>query len=74
MTNLELLEGETTTSTNLAVVLDGRAADDRAESLNRARGNSSSLGNASLAAAELTTGLVEVGAHAGLPLLAEMVL
>lgn len=73
MSNLELLKGETPASADLAVVLDGRAADDRAEKVDRAGGDGSGLGDASLAAAELTAGLVEVRPHAGLPLLAEMV-
>lgn len=71
--NLELLNGESTTSTNATVVLDGRAADNGADEVDGTGSDSSSLGNTGLSATKLTTGLVEVSPHAALPLLAEMV-
>jgi len=70
---LELLEGESTASTNATVVLDGGAADNGAEEVDGAGSDSSGLRDTGLSAAKLTTGLVEVSPHAALPLLAEMV-
>lgn len=71
--NLKLLDGESTTSTNATVVLDGGAANDGAEEIDGAGSDSGGLGDAGLSAAKLATGLVEVCPHAALPLLAEMV-
>jgi len=72
-TNLELLEGETTTCPDAAVVLDTGASNNRAEEVDGTGSNSTRLGDACLATTELTAGLVEVGPHATLPLLAEVV-
>jgi hypothetical protein len=71
-TNLQLLKGETTTGADAAVVLDGGASNNRAKEVDGTGSNSSRLGDAGLTTAELATGLVEVGPHAALPLLAEV--
>ena len=55
---LQLLEGETTSSTNAAVVLDGWATDDWSQLVNWARGDSCGLGETSIAASELATWLL----------------
>lgn len=70
---LELGQGEPTTLTNLPVVSHGLAADCGAEEVERAHAQSSGLGLASLAAAELAPRLIEPGAHPLLPVLPEMV-
>lgn len=56
-TYLELSEGETTTSTNAAVVLDGGAADDRSQLVDGARGDLGSLGLTGISARLLLAGL-----------------
>jgi hypothetical protein len=71
-TNLQLLKGETTTGADATVVLDGGASNNRAKEVDGTGSNSSRLGDAGLATAELATGLVEVGPDAALPLLAEV--
>lgn len=54
---LELSEGETTASTDLAVVLDGRASDDRAKLVDGAGGSGGSLGLTSDSAGSLLASL-----------------
>lgn len=54
---LQLLKGETTTSTNPAVVLDGGASDDRAKLVNRAGSNSGGLCESGISTAKLAAGL-----------------
>lgn len=54
---LQLLNGETTSSTNATVVLDGWATDDWSQLVNWARGDSCGLGKTSIAASELATWL-----------------
>ena len=56
---LELSKGETAASTDLAVVLDGRASHDRAQLVDGARGESGSLGLTSGASRSLLPGLVQ---------------
>lgn len=70
--SLQLFQSETTSSLDLHVVLDGRAADDRAQQLSRARTSSGSLGSAGNTASLLLAGLIEPGLDATLPLLVEM--
>lgn len=55
---LQLSEGETTASTNAAVVLDRGAANDGAELVGRAGSDSSGLSNAGIATALLLAGLL----------------
>jgi hypothetical protein len=70
---LKFLKSETTTSTKLGVVLDGRAADSRAQkSINRSRSDASSLLDACNSSRLLAAGLVEPGLYAALPVLAEV--
>ena len=71
---LELSEGESTALTDLAVVADGLATDGGAEEGKGTDTEDSSLLRAGLAATKLASGLVEPGAHAQLPVLAEVVL
>ena len=74
-TYLELLKGEATTSTELGVVLDGGAADGRADqAIDGARGNAGSLLDTRDTAGLLATGLVQPGLDARLPVLAEVLL
>lgn len=54
---LQLSEGETATSTNTAVVLDGRAADDWPQSVDWTRSDLGGLLVTGIAAALLATGL-----------------
>lgn len=56
-TNLQLLEGETTSGTDAAVVLDGWTADNWSQLIHWARGNSGGLGETSIAASQLATWL-----------------
>ena len=70
---LELIQGEATALTELAVVADGLAADGGAEELKGADAKGCGLGLAGGAAAELAAGLVEPGADAALPVLPEVV-
>ena len=70
--SLELLKGEATASTDLAVVLDSLATDSRAEGLSGAGGNEGGLGSTGVAAALLLASLVEPGPDAAGPLLVEM--
>ena len=72
--SLKLLQGETSTSTDLAVVLDSGSTDNGSEQLKRARSNESGLLGSGSASAHLLTSLVEVSAHTLLPVLSEMVL
>jgi hypothetical protein len=55
---LELSEGETTTGTDTAVVLDGRASDNGTQLVNRTGSNSSRLGDAGLTTTVLPAGLL----------------
>lgn len=71
--SLELLLGETTTSTELHVVALGGASNGGAEELSRAESSLDGLGLAMEAARVLLAGLVEPGLHTGLPILAEVV-
>lgn len=70
---LELSKSESTSLADLDVVSDGGRTDGRAEKLERTHTELGGLGGASLAAAEFAPGLVEPGAHAALPVLAEVV-
>lgn len=70
--SLQLVQGEATAGTDLAVVLDGGAADGGAEGLDGAGGNEGGLGDTGGAAALLAAGLVEPGPDAAGPLLVEM--
>jgi hypothetical protein len=72
-TNLQLLKGKTTTGAGATIVLDGGASNNRAKEIDGTGGNVNRLGDASLAAAKLAAGLIEVCPHATLPLLAEVV-
>lgn len=54
---LQLVQRETTTGTNTAVVLDGWAADDWAQAVDWARGDFGSFGKASISASELAARL-----------------
>lgn len=54
---LELSQSEATTGADAAVVLDGRASDNRSELVDRARGQSGGLGLTSSASSRLLTGL-----------------
>lgn len=72
-TNLEFLKGEATTSSELGVVLDGRATDGGAEkAINGSRSNTSSLLDACDSSGLLATGLIEPGLDTALPVLTEM--
>lgn len=54
---LQLSEGETTASTNTAVVLDGRAPDNGTQLVDGARSNGGGLGDTGLTTAVLAAGL-----------------
>jgi hypothetical protein len=54
---LELSEGETTTGTDTAVVLDGGAPDNGTQLVNRTGSNGSRLSDAGLTTTELPAGL-----------------
>lgn len=69
---LELSQGEAATSANLAVVLDGRATNGRAQQVERARGDLLGLGDTGLATQALLGRLVEPGLHTALPVLVEV--
>jgi len=56
-TDLELLEGESTASTNTAVVFDGRAPNDGAKEVDRSRSYRSNLGQTSITTTMLASGL-----------------
>ena len=70
---LQLGKSETAAFPDLAVVTNGLSTDSGAEEFKGADTKGSSLGLAGLATAELASGLVEPGAHAQLPVLAEVV-
>ena len=70
---LQLLQSETPTGTDTAVILDGWASDNWPQLVDWAGSNGSSLGDPGISPTELTAGLVEVSADAGLPLLSEVV-
>ncbi len=57
---LQLDQGETTSSSNTAVVLDRWASDNGSQLVNRSRGDCCSLRETSIAASELSAGLVVV--------------
>jgi hypothetical protein len=70
---LELLKGEATTSSELGVVLDGRATDSGAEkAIDGSRSDASSLLDACDSSRLLATGLIEPGLDTALPVLTEM--
>lgn len=69
---LELLQSETSASARAAVVLDGRALNDRSETVGRAGSNASSFGDTSITTAVLAAGLLEVHLHPALPVLVEV--
>ena len=71
---LQLSQCETTALSDLSVVTNGLSSDGRSEKSEGANTEASSLLLASLAAAKLTTRLVEPCADAQLPVLAEVVL
>lgn len=72
-TNLQFSHGETTTFADLGVVFNSLATDSRVqETINRAGRNAGSLLDSVLSASELTTGLIEPGLDAELPILSEM--
>jgi hypothetical protein len=57
---LQLGQGETTSSSYTAVVLDGWASDNRSQLVNRSRSDCCSFRETSIAASELSAGLVIV--------------
>lgn len=69
---LELGEGESAASANLAVVLDGGATDSGAEKVQRTRSQLLGLRDACLTTNLLLGGLVEPRLHKALPILVEM--
>ena len=71
--NLKLLEGKPTTGTDTTVVFDGRTPNNRTEEVDRAGSDRSSLGDTGLAAAELTSRLVEMIPNTALPFLVEVI-
>lgn len=70
--SLEFLQGKAAASSDLQVVLDGGATDDRAESISGARAGGGSLLGAGDTTGLLLAGLVEPGLDATLPLLVEV--
>lgn len=56
-TDLKLLEGKSTASTNTAVVFDSRAPNNGANEVDRSRSYRSNLGQASITTTMLTSGL-----------------
>lgn len=70
---LELSKGESTALTDLAVVANGLGTDGGAEEGERADTESSSLGLAGCASAELASWLVKPCANTALPVLPEVV-
>ena len=54
---LQLNQGETTTSTNFAVILDGRASDDRPQLVDGTGSDGSSLGLSDGTTTDLLRGL-----------------
>lgn len=72
MPYLQLLQGESSTGSGTAVVLDRRASDDRSELIDGTRCDGSGFGQTILSAARLAAGLVEVHSHAALPVLVEV--
>jgi hypothetical protein len=72
-TYLELLKSESTTSTELGVVLDGRATYGRAEkAIDGSRGDASSLLDTCDSSRLLAAGLIEPSLDTALPVLTEM--
>lgn len=69
----KLSKGETTALTNFSVVADSLGTNSRTEEGKGADAESSCLGLASRASAELASRLVKPGADTALPVLAEMV-
>lgn len=70
---LELCKREATPLADFAVVSDGLRANGRAEGCQRADTEGGCFGFAGVAAAQFASRLVEPGAHAALPVFAEMV-
>ena len=70
---LELTKGESTTFAKLAVVLNSLATDGRSEGVQRADTKGSGLDLPSVASAKFASWLIEPGADAALPVLAEMI-
>ena len=72
---LELVKGETTTSTELGVVLDGGATDGGADqAIDGARGDTGGLLDTRDTSGLLATRLVQPGLDTRLPVLAEVLL
>jgi hypothetical protein len=72
---LELLKGETTTSTELGVVLDGRATNGGADqAIDGARGDTGGLLDTRDTSGLLATRLIQPGLDTRLPVLAEVLL
>lgn len=69
---LEFLESKASTSTSTAVVLDGRALDNRSETVDWTRRNRSSLYETSGSTSGLATWLIEVNSDSSLPILVEV--
>ena len=72
--SLDLSQGETSTSSNLSVVLDGWGSDNRSEGIQWSWSNGSSLRSSSLTTGSLLTGLVKMNSNTLLPVLSEVVL
>jgi len=69
----ELCQGESTAFTEFSVVSNSLATDSGAEECEGADTKLGGLGFASCTSANLAAGLIEPGAHAALPVLAEVV-
>lgn len=70
---LQLHQGESSTGAGAAVVLDGRASDNRSQLVDRSGRDGSGFGETSGSTSRFAAGLVEVHADAALPVLVEMV-
>ncbi len=71
-TDLDLIEGETTSETNTRVEADGRATNDGAELVNRARERTSGLADAIETSDLLLGGLIKPCLNSSLPVLVEV--
>ena len=71
-TYLQLLDCEASTSASAAVIFEGRALNDRSETIDRSGGYTSSFGNSVGTSPALATGLLEVNLHTTLPVLVEV--
>ena len=72
VTNLQLLDGETTAESGFHVVSQGGALNNWANSRHGPWGNAEGLLNPVLSAAQLTGRLVEPSLHSALPVFLEM--